>query len=210
VNSLSALIRILQNKMRITTLVGGIAAYENLVAFLVFGIFHDLLDNDVMPTGYVRKPPAEEKNDMEELRKFIKEIFDTMRKEDLDFTDKKIREIIEQRNEEDRQNILGRFKKLPDSLRSLESQKKKLGIGEWSVGGKKSIYTYDEEQYVRESLQREQANRKDDDINDEQMMGDEVPTEEEIDEADAGYDMVDTEDHEDVADAGENAGGLIC
>ena len=210
VNSLSALIRILQNKMRISTLVGGIAAYENLVAFLVFGIFHDLLDNDVMPTGYVRKPPAEEKNDMEELRKFIKEIFDTMRKEDLDFTDKKIREIIEQRNEEDRQNILGRFKKLPDSLRSLESQKKKLGIGEWSVGGKKSIYTYDEEQYVRESLQREQANRKEDDINDEQMMGDEVPTEEEIDEADAGYDMVDTEDHEDVADAGENAGGLIC
>jgi hypothetical protein len=197
--------------MRITTLVGGIAAYENLVAFLVFGIFHDLYNPDVLPTGYVAKPPSHEADDMKRLRTFMKTIFETMRKEDLDFTDKKIREIIEQRSEEERQNILGRFKKLPDNLRSLESQKKKLGIGEWSVGGKKSIYTYDEEQYVRESMQREQANKKEDEITDEQMMGeDEVEEEDEIDEADAGYDVMDTEDHEDVADAGENAGGVSC
>ncbi len=211
VTSLSTIIPILQNKLRVTTLVGGMAAYENIVSFLVLGIFNDLLDPSVEPTGYETKAPLEEKKDMESLKTFMKKIFDNMAQENLDFTDKKIREIIEQRSEEDRQNILGRFKKLPDSLRSLESQKKKLGIGEWSVGGKKSIYTYDEDQYARESLQREQAKKKDDDINDEEMQGeDEAPPEDEVDEADAGYDMMDTEDHEDVADAGENAGGVSC
>ena len=211
VKSLSAIIPILQNKMRITTLVGGIAAYADLTSFLVYGIFYDLYNPGVLPTGYVAKPRSQEDDDIKRLQTFMKTIFETMRREDLDFTDKKIREIIEQRSEEERQNILGRFKKLPDNLRSLESQKKKLGIGEWSVGGKKSIYTYDEEQYVRESLQREQANKKEDDVTDEQMMGEEgVAEEEEIDEADAGYDVMDTEDHDDVADAGENAGGVSC
>ena len=130
-----------------------------------------------------------------------------MNKESLDFTNEQIREIIQQRDEEDRRGILGRFKKLDDSMKRLESEKKKLRIGDWAVG--KSIYTYEEDQYVREKTQREQIKKADDEITDMDAEI-EVVGEEEVYEADMGYDVADENDHEDVGDAGENAGGVSC
>ncbi len=209
-NSLAALIPILQNKVRVNTVVGGLAGYADLISFLVLGIFVELLDPNVLPTDYVPKPPSQEDKDKEELKSFIQTILESMQEESLDFTDQKIREIIEQRSEEDRQTILGRIKKLPDSMKSIELTKKKLGMGDWAVGGTKAIYTYNEDQYVRERTQREQANKGEDEVNDEEPIDEEALGEEDEYEMDAGYDVIDTEDHEDGADADENAGGLSC
>lgn len=210
VNKLKVMIPMLQNKVRLNTFPGQLSEYPYLPQLLVLGIFIDLLDPDVLPSEYDGSDRfGLIEKDKVAPKKFMEAILDKKNEENLDFTDEYIRTVIEQRNEEDRQEVLGRFKKLPDSLKALESQKKKLRIGEWAVGGSKAIYTYDEDQYVRERTKREQANQGEDEVTDE-MIETEVVTEEEEYEIDAGYDVVDTEDHEDGLDADQNAGGVSC
>jgi hypothetical protein len=210
VNKLRVLIPFLQTKVRLNTFPGQLSEYPYLPQILVLGIFVELLDPDVLPSGYdgTDRFGLVEK-DKVAPKKFMEQILEKKAEENLDFTDEYIRTIIEQRNEEERQEVLGRFKKLPDSLKALESQKKKLRIGEWSVGGSKAIYTYDEDQYVRERTKREQANQGEDEVTDE-VLETEVVTEEEEYEIDAGYDVMDTEDHEDGLDIDQNAGGVSC
>lgn len=210
VNKLKSMIPILQNKVRLNTFPGQLSEYPYLPQFLVLGIFIDLLDPDVLPSEYDGADGfGLVEKDRQAPKEFIQKILDKKNEENLDFTDEYIRTVIEQRSEEDRQEVLGRFKKLPDSLKALESQKKKLRIGDWAVGGSKAIYTYDEDQYVRERTKREQANQGEDEVTDE-MIETEVVTEEEEYEIDAGYDVVDTEDHEDGLDVDQNAGGVSC
>jgi hypothetical protein len=210
VNKLKVLIPMLQNKIRLNTFPGQIYEYPYLPKFLVLGIFVDLLDSDVLPSDYDGSDSfALLEKDKQAPKEFMQKLLEKRNEENLDFTDEYIRNVIEQRNESERQEVLGRFKKLPDSLKALESQKKKLRIGEWSVGGSKAIYTYDEDQYVRERTKREQTNQGDDEVTDE-LIETEVVTEEEEYEIDAGYDVMDTEDHEDGLDMEQNAGGVSC
>jgi hypothetical protein len=200
----------LQNKIRLNTFPGQLSEYPYLPRFIVLGVFVDLLDPDILPSEYEGSDKfGLIEKDKVAPKKFMEAILDKKNEENLDFTDEYIRTVIEQRSEEDRQEVLGRFKKLPDSLKALESQKKKLRIGEWAVGASKAIYTYDEDQYVRERTKREQANQGEDEVTDE-MMETELVTEEEEYEIDAGYDVVDTEDHEDGLDGEKNAGGVSC
>ena len=138
VNKLKVLIPIMQNKIRLNTFPGQLSQYPYLASFLVLGIFADLLDPDVLPSEYDESNSmALSEKDKAAPLNFMKRILEQKNKENLDFTDEGIRSIIEQRNEEERQAILGRFKKLPDSLKPLESEKKKLRIGDWAVGGSK-------------------------------------------------------------------------
>jgi hypothetical protein len=210
VNKLKVMIPMLQNKIRLNTFPGRLSEYPYLPQVLVLGIFVELLDPDVLPSDYDGADTfGLVEKDKVAPKKFMEAILDKKSEENLEFTDEYIRTVIEQRNEEDRQEVLGRFKKLPDSLKALESQKKKLRIGEWAVGGSKAIYTYDEDQYVRERTKREQANQGEDEVTDE-LIETEIITEEEEYEIDAGYDVVDTEDHEDGLDIDQNAGGVSC
>jgi len=210
VNKLKIMIPMLQNKIRLNTFPGQLSEYPYLPQVLVLGIFVELLDPDVLPSDYDGADTfGLVEKDKVAPKKFMEAILDKKSEENLEFTDEYIRTVIEQRNEEDRQEVLGRFKKLPDSLKALESQKKKLRIGEWAVGGSKAIYTYDEDQYVRERTKREQANQGEDEVTDE-LIETEIITEEEEYEIDAGYDVVDTEDHEDGLDIDQNAGGVSC
>ncbi len=211
VNQLKVMIPLLQSKVRLNTFPGQLSEYPYLPQFLVLGIFTDLLNPDILPSDFDEEDSfALVENDKKAPKEFMLKILDKKKDENLDFTDEYIRNIIEQKNEEERQEILGRFKKLPESLKPLESQKKKLRIGDWAVGGSKAIYTYNEDQYVRERAQREFANQGEDEVTDE-VIENEVITEEEAHEIDAGYDVADTEDHEDGFGADqESGGGVSC
>ena len=75
--------------------------------------------------------------------------------EALNFTEQQIKDIIAKRNESEKLVIgIGRFDKLTPEEKKVELMKKRLGLGEWSVGGTKAIYAYDPEQYEREREQR--------------------------------------------------------
>jgi len=77
--------------------------------------------------------------------------------EKLSYDDKKIRDLIEVRNEKERQNIIKEFDDLDEEMRGVELTKKHLGIGKWAFGASKAVYAYDPEQWDRERKEREKA-----------------------------------------------------
>jgi hypothetical protein len=65
--------------------------------------------------------------------------------------------MIENRAEKERVNVLAEFNKLTDEQRRMERTNMNLGLGKWSVGGTKLIYSYDKEYYDQERQKRTAA-----------------------------------------------------
>ena len=74
--------------------------------------------------------------------------------EGLNFSDQKIRDIISMRAEAEKVSMINRLAKMTPEEKKVELMKKRLGLGDWAVGGTKAIYQYDPEQYERERAQR--------------------------------------------------------
>jgi hypothetical protein len=86
---------------------------------------------------------------IEQLKKFTEE--------KLSFDAKEIASRIEARNEKERSNIIKKFDKMSDEEKKIELMKKKLGLGDWAVGGTKLIYAYDKDYYDLEREKRIEA-----------------------------------------------------
>lgn len=72
--------------------------------------------------------------------------------EALKYTDEQVRDGIAARDEIERQSYLKKLSKLNPDEKRVEMMKKRLGLGEWAVGGTKLIYKYDKDFY---DLERE-------------------------------------------------------
>jgi hypothetical protein len=77
--------------------------------------------------------------------------------ERLSFSDQDIKNMIEIRNEKERQTFIKDFDVLDDEMRRVELTKKYLGIGKWAFGASKAVYAYDPEQWDREQGERAKA-----------------------------------------------------
>jgi hypothetical protein len=58
------------------------------------------------------------------------------------------------RAEAEKVSMINRLAKMTPEEKKVELMKKRLGLGDWAVGGTKAIYQYDPEQYERERAQR--------------------------------------------------------
>jgi hypothetical protein len=72
-------------------------------------------------------------------------------------TPEQIRELIAERNEKEKANIIKKMNDMSRAGKDIEKIKIKLGIGEYAVGGTKAIYAYDQERYDIEREERAQA-----------------------------------------------------
>jgi len=79
------------------------------------------------------------------------------KKERLAYSDSKIKELIEIRNERERVNVVAEFDKMDEESRRMELTNKSLGLGKWSVGGSKLIRAYDKDYYDQERVKRMEA-----------------------------------------------------
>ena len=77
--------------------------------------------------------------------------------EQLSYDDKQLKDKIAMRNEKERVTIIKKFDALTDEERQVELINKRLGLGEWAVGGTKAIYAYDKEYYDLEREKRMKA-----------------------------------------------------
>jgi len=73
------------------------------------------------------------------------------------FDPKVIAERIEARNEKERSSIIKKFNDMDEDEKKLELVKKKLGLGDWSVGGTKLIYAYNANYWELEREKRIEA-----------------------------------------------------
>jgi hypothetical protein len=79
------------------------------------------------------------------------------KEEGFKLTPEQIRELIAKRSEMEKSNILKKMTEMPRAAKEIEMIKMRLGLGDWSVGGTKGIYAYDQDRYDIERDQRAQA-----------------------------------------------------
>jgi len=91
------------------------------------------------------------------LLEFIEMTLLKYSQERLSFSDQDIKNLIEIRNEKERQTFIKDFDVLDDEMRRVELTKKYLGIGKWAFGASKAVYAYDPEQWDREQGERAKA-----------------------------------------------------
>lgn len=91
------------------------------------------------------------------LLEFIEMTLTKYGQERLSFSDQDIKNMIEIRNEKERQTFIKDFDVLDDEMRRVELTKKYLGIGKWAFGASKAVYAYDPEQWDREQGERAKA-----------------------------------------------------
>ena len=77
--------------------------------------------------------------------------------EAIKYTDEQIRDGIAARDEIERQSYLKKLSKLNPDEKRVQMMKKRLGLGEWAVGGTKLIYKYDSDFYDLERERDEAA-----------------------------------------------------
>jgi hypothetical protein len=77
-----------------------------------------------------------------------------MRKEGLKFTDEYIQELINRRDEIEKNMFIRRFEGMTPEEKKMAKRIKQLGLKEWAIGGTNAIQKYDSDQYEVERNQR--------------------------------------------------------
>ena len=153
IEQLSNFIRVFQKYVRIPLLLGGKIGAQYILQSGIVGILRDMLDpNVVAPTNLQNSTSLDSSTNAPKL--ILKTLVQKYKQERFRLTDEEIRIEIAKRNEKEKMEIIGRFDRMSKEEKSLELVKKKLGLGDWAVGGTKAIYKYNPEQYERDRNQR--------------------------------------------------------
>jgi hypothetical protein len=153
VQQLSAFIKMFQNHIRIPLLLGGKIGAQYLLEAGVSSILRDMLDpNVIAPTNLEDNTSIDSSSNTPKL--ILKELIKKYREERFRLTDEEIRIEIAKRNEREKMLIISKFDRMSKEEKAIEKMKKKLGIGDWAVGGTNAIYLYNAQQYERDREQR--------------------------------------------------------
>lgn len=150
---LSAFVNVLKKKVRAPLILGGSLGIPYILKAGIASILRDMMDtNKANPISIV------ENNSLDVSSRVPIIIFNSLiekyRAERFKLTDEEIRIEIAKRDEKERMLIISKFDRLTKEEKAVELLKKKLGIGDWAVGGTKAIYAYNPEQYERDREQR--------------------------------------------------------
>lgn len=150
---LSAAFAVLRTSIRGSLIPGGNLGLPYLTTALLGGILAEFMNPNVVPPGGGEDAAAVDMGARAPIQ-VLDVCIQRMRLEGLNFTSDQVRELINRRNDIEKTSFIGRFHRLTPEEKQMELRKKKLGLGEWAVGGTKAIYAYDPEQYERERQQR--------------------------------------------------------
>ena len=165
VAKLSVVIPVFIKIMRANVLPGGALGLEYIQRAIVSGIFSEFVDPNHVPPldeGETEAPIRAVTAKANLPIQILGILLNQFRGEGLNFTIEQIRTKIADRNEKEKQKVIKEFDVLDKEGKRLELMNKKLGLGRWSVGGTKVIWQYDEDQYVRDKVERAAAGISDD------------------------------------------------
>jgi hypothetical protein len=122
--------------------------YKELLRIILFGPFGDLINPEVIP----------EEQDMEVdpgksdkfLLEFGRNCLSTYINERLSYNPTVVKQRVEEAREREKQKFISDMNRMSEEERKLEIEKKKLGIGKWSVGGTKITYMYDKDNFEKQ------------------------------------------------------------
>lgn len=133
--------------------------YEYLLKFCLYAPIGNLIDPNVLPlvSNDIEAPASQVEQQALFPAKFMSEMIGRFKEEGFKLTPEQVRELIAERNEKEKANILKNMTAMSRAGKEIEMIKMRLGLGDWSVGGTKGIYAYDQERYDIERDQRAQA-----------------------------------------------------
>lgn len=148
---LMAALPLLQKEIRSPLVPGGSLGLPYLLEALVLGIISECVDPNLVPEDEpLVEGPVEPKGAMQ----IIALCLGRFRLEGLNFTKEEIRTMIARRDEVEKMRIISKLDRMSPEEKAAELLNKRLGLGDWAIGGTKAVYAYNENQYERERLER--------------------------------------------------------
>jgi len=150
---LSDTLKILKASIRGSLLPGGSVGLPFVTSVLLGGILIEFMNPNYIPPGNSNDSSSFDTGTRAPIQ-ILDVCVQKMRQEGLNFTAEQIRNRINQRTDAEKRMMINRFDVLTPEAKRVEKMKMSLGLGEWAVGGTNAIRAYDDEQYMRERVQR--------------------------------------------------------
>ena len=142
---------LLQKEIRTPLVPGGSIGLPYLLQAMIMGIMAECADPNLVPSGeQIEAGPTEPKGAMQILSICL----GRFRVEGLNFTADEIRTMIARRDEVEKMRMIGKLDSMSPERKAVELLNKRLGLGDWAVGGSKAIREHNEDQYERERRER--------------------------------------------------------
>ena len=153
VERLSTILNAFQKSIRGPMLPGGSRGVDYILKVAIAGTLYEMMNQNMSaPDGYSEEDTVLDTSDLP--KKIISELIIRYESETFRLTEEEIKLAIAVRNEKEKMLFINKLDKLSPEEKRLELMQKKLGLGDWSRGGTKSIYAYNSEQYEFERNQR--------------------------------------------------------
>ena len=118
-----------------------------LLRVLFFGPIGELIDPDFVPIDEEEEQIPDPGRSDSYLQEFIKGCVEKYKAERLSYNPEVVKQRIEEANEREHQRFIDKIDKLPPHLQKVELEKKRIGAGDWAIGGTKAAYAYDQDQW---------------------------------------------------------------
>jgi hypothetical protein len=165
---LHAIVNILDNLRTSLINVGGEQIIPYLIRSMIMGAVYEYADLNRVPPNAIsgrNMPPgqtntnaaADPSDSFGEIHQSLKVISNCIARfafEAKKYTDKEVRELIKQREEVEKQDWIQRLKRMTKEERQQEMRNKKLGLGDYAVGGSRDIYAYRGNRWDAEEAER--------------------------------------------------------
>jgi hypothetical protein len=145
---------ILKSSIRSSYIPGGAVGLPFIITALIGGILVEFMNPNVVPPDLNEEAASTIDTGARAPIQIVDVCLQKMRLEATNFTEEQIREMITRRDTIEKMSFIKRFDDLTPEGKAVEKMKKKLGLGDWAVGGTNVIYAYNPEQYERERGQR--------------------------------------------------------
>jgi len=145
---------ILKSSIRSSYIPGGDVGLPFIITALIGGIIVEFMNPNVVPQDMDEEAAASIDTGARAPIQIVDVCLQKMRLEGTNFTEEQIREMITRRDTIEKMSFIKRFDDLTPEAKAVEKMKKKLGLGDWAVGGTNVIYAYNPDQYEREREQR--------------------------------------------------------
>ena len=118
-----------------------------LLRVLFFGPIGELIDPEFVPIDEEEEQIPDPGRSDSYLQGFIKGCVEKYKAERLSYNPEAVKQRIEEANEREHQRFIDKIDKLPPHLQKVELEKKRIGAGDWAIGGTKAAYAYDKDQW---------------------------------------------------------------
>jgi hypothetical protein len=158
-------IALLKNRLRPIYFIGGADTFQHIQQAFLYGPLADLFNSSKLPdveraeedVPLTKKGLALFDTSVGMLIKIMGANLDQFSKHRLGYSDDELREIIQERAEREKQNILSKLDKMSDEERRAATLNMRLGLGRYNVDKLKSIIKYSAEQIELERKEGEEA-----------------------------------------------------